>query len=306
MRLSVIFLTIFGLSMAKAQNFNIFCDFILSDMYTCQLLGVTISDNENANIIIGGEHQPGLGDINVARVIILWSNIPFIITQLFTSFPFLDTLYMMGSGLTRIQTNAFNRAHNLRVIEFIENPEFRAIHANGFLGATNLRWIDFHANQIDHIHEAAFSGLISLETLFLDVNQIHELPAKLFQPLIKLEWVVISDNQLETLDGSLFANNSNVERLSIARNRIDAIGRSFLDGMPKLLMFNTLENICANNVWFIDGVGVTLDTVRQGLTTCFDNSVDVEVPKDDVRKFTLELRGTLIIRDENGTEIIRI
>lgn len=286
----------------KAQVENIQCTFLTIDsMYTCQIFGISVADNENANINIGGVHQPGNTNDHVNRVSILFSGVPFIITQLFTTFPFLRNLQVM-SGLTRIQSNAFANAINLWNVEIMENPALQTIHANAFSGAPNIRVLDMHRNGIETIHATAFAGLNSLQSVFMEGNQIRQLPWNLFLSTFSLQTIVLDDNQLGTIDGRLFSNNTRVVRIDMARNQIDAVQRTFLDRMPALNTLNMQGNVCANSIWTVGGE-TTIETIRQELQTCFNNFDDVV---GEERNFVMKLRGTMTIRYENGTEIITI
>lgn len=81
--------------------------------------------------------------------------------------------------------------------------------------------------------------------------------------------------------------------------RINVIGRNFLDNFPQLRYFDAV-----NNSWTISGL-TTIETARRGLAQCFDNFVPV--PDDDeLRRFVIEMRGSLSLKFENGTEIIRV
>lgn len=296
-------LALCGLTAIKAQVVNVQCTFLTVDStYTCQIFGISVADNENANFVIGGVHQPGNTNAHVNRVSILFSGVPFIITQLFTTFPFLRNLQIM-SGLTRIQSNAFANAPNLWNVEIMENPSLQTIHANAFSGAPNIRILDMHRNGIETIHATAFAGLNSLQSLFIEGNQIRQLPWNLFLSTFSLQRIVLDDNQLGSIDGRLFSNNTRMVRIDMARNQINAIQRTFLDRMPALSSLNMQGNICANSFWTIGG-GTTIETIRQGLQTCFNNFVDA--PVGDERHFVMKLRGSMTIRHENGTEIITI
>lgn len=259
-----------GFSSTAAQIINLPCRFFFADgLYTCQLIGITIPENQNTNVMITGVHLFGNTNNHVQRVSILFSNVPLVITQLFTTFPFLRNLQIM-SGLTRIQSNAFANANHLDHVEIIDNPGLRTIHSNAFFGAPNLRTLDLHRNGIQVIHALAFNGLSSLQAIWLDDNNIQQLPAQVFSPMIILQKVVLDDNLLTSIDGRLFANNMFMLHIDLQRNNINSIQWNFLDRNPHLNSLNMIGNICANNNWII-GRGVTIDTIRQGLTRCFNN-----------------------------------
>lgn len=285
MKLScIIFIALGIIASANAQVVNIQCTFQnIGGLYTCSMFGITLNDNENADIVIGGLHFPDRGDADVERVQISFSSIPFIITQFFTTFPNLADIQISGAGLQRIQSNAFANARNLRTVSITLNNQFRTVNANAFNGASDIRSIDLSSNAIDSIHETAFTGATTLEVLF------------------------IQNNQLETIEGRLLANNTRVTQLNINSNQVNAIGRTFLDSLTGLQLFGANDNVCVNQSWVIGGT-TTIETVRQGLTTCFNNSAEPPPPgpDDEVRRFILELRGPLTIRNEDGSEIITI
>lgn len=288
---------------AKAQT-PVNCQFTMSGgLYTCVILGITLPDNENLFIVIGGNHVPGLTNANVERVQIQFSTIPFIISQLFLTFPNLQDFQMTASGLTRIQTNAFANAARLRTVSIINHPQFTTIHANAFSGAADVRDMQIRNNLIGEVHELAFSGATTLESLNMDQNNIAALHHNTFRTLTQLRLLSMTDNILETIDGRLLGENRLLGQIDFSRNRINAIQRNFLDNFQNLLLLNVVSNICVNNFWIIQG-GAGLDQVRTGLASCFNNFV--ETPDAEYRTFLLELIGSMIIRYENGTEIVHL
>lgn len=170
--------------------------------------------------------------------------------------------------------------------------------------------MDLQGNGITSIHETAFNGLSSVHTIFLGTNLIQRLPVQVLSTLTSLEFFHADSNRLESLDGRLFANNPRIVNLNFNFNQINAMGRNFLDFIPQILEIRFLLNRCANNHWIINFLGVTIETVRQGLSVCFNNFVETPEPEPEpegeLRRFVLELRGPLSLRFENGTEIVRV
>lgn len=300
-RFLVIFLTVFLSTPTKAQNVDVQCGFGFSlGLYACTIWDVTIDAGESATFNISGTHLPDHTNESVLSAWVRLGSIPFVITQLFTIFPNIVDFYVWAGGLERIQTNAFANAVNLKNVHIVGNNEFRVIQRNAFSDATNLETVEIIENAIETIHEAAFDGLTSVQVIHAERNQLRELPFDIFRTLTSLESIFLSDNALESLDGRLLANNPNVVRLHFARNQINAIGRNFLDGLTQLGSFNVIGNRCVDHAWLIGG-NTTIDTVQEELQNCFDNFVD-----DDVKTFVLELRGSLVLRSQNGSEIIRL
>lgn len=302
-----IFASIFlALAVVKAQTVNVNCNFaVVNSIYTCQLSGVTIDDDENQNIVIGGQHLPGLSNTLVFRVEIGASSIPFIIPQLFTTFPNLATLGISDGGILRIQTNAFANAGNLRSLNVIDNADLQEIQANAFAGAPRLVMLEILMCQLRTIHATAFNGLSELQSLNLEGNQIQQIPVDVFRPLTALNIIDLSSNSLEVIDGRLFNANTNLVAIVFYRNSISAIGKSILDNLPNIRSFNMVGNICANATWTIGVAGTTIETVREGLNSCFDNSIEPP-PEEDVKRYIIELRGSLVVRNENGTVVGRL
>lgn len=297
---------------AKAQNVVINCDFVFATVldYSCDLIGVNITDNENLPISIGGQHLQGQNNAAVRLVRIRDSNVPFIVTQFFTTFVNLERLEMIATGTTRIQPNAFNNASSLRTLQIIQSPQLREITTNTFVWAWNLEILQIIQCGVESINDLAFNGLSRLTSLSLDRNQISQLPVNVFTPLTALRMIFLGGNQLTALNGSLFEENSLLENIDFHNNRINAIGRTFVDTLTSLRFLNMIGNQCINR-FFAIGNGdqeTTVTALRQALETCFNNSGELPpiVPPGEVQIFMLELLGSLILRNVNGTEIIRL
>lgn len=69
-------------------------------------------------------------------------------------------------------------------------------------------------------------------------------------------------------------------------NKINAIERNFLDSLPNLMFLPASSNLCVNNFWNIAGE-VTIDHVREGFSTCFDN-----FDGDQLKHFLLKMKSS--------------
>lgn len=293
-------------------------------IYRCSINDGVVPDDDALNISFDGEHVDGLNDTKVNEVHIKNSETPFIIVNhLVKAFPSLDGIWIWPSGLTRIQPNAFTQARNLDHFYITRNPDLRVIPANAFEGASKLTTLEILECGVDTIHEnafngldslqllslssnqihqlppAAFSGLDNLRSLTLNNNKIHQLPPNIFQPLVALMSIHIDRNDIKFIDERLFAFNAQIEAISLSHNWINEIGWNFLDGMQRLRSFHFIDNVCADNSWEIaDSTGVTLQTIRDGLASCFLGP--------DVKEFEIELQGHFTFESEDGAEVFRI
>lgn len=292
----------------QGQTVNLNCNFLLlnDDTYVCRLSQITINDNQNANIVIGGTHVTGKNDNSVASIEIVNSNIPFIVPQLFTTFPNAYLFIVISGGLTRIQRNAFLNATNLRQISIHFEQRLSSIEENAFNGASNLNELDLGENRIENLHQASFNGLRALQRLFIDYNQIRQLHQATFSQLPLLKSIIMSRNQIESLDGRIFSNNPQITTIMISQNRINALGRNILDGLTRLKNFAAIQNVCVDNSWNLSLTAESIEIVILALEPCFSNAV-VPPPEDhEPRRIVVELRGPLTLRFENGTEVVRV
>lgn len=292
-------------STVKAETFNITCTFrqVFWDVVSCQVEDVVIPDDESLDIAFVGEHLPGWDNSRIRWVEMWSSDIPFIVTQMFTTFPNLEYV-VHGTNLLRIQENAFANAANLRRLEISWAPQLKTIDENAFAGATRLDWLQIFRCGIETIDENAFNGLSALNQLELQDLEIRELPPNVFRPLPALEVLWMSWNSLEKLDGRLFAHKPDMRIITLNHNRINAVERNFLDNLLRLRDFGMSLNLCVDKVWRIGFEGLTINRVREDLRECFDNFGPE--PEEEEKRFVIELTGHLEVFDENGTEIMSL
>lgn len=285
---------------------TISCTFALSlqGTYSCRLPSLNIADDEKQELTFDvSGHLDDLGNENVTNVEIYGGNVPFIITQIFQNFPNVRSMTISYAGLSRIQTKAFSNAVNLLTFVAYENS-ISSIEPYAFTGALSLNLINLYQNRIQNIHESAFYGVYSLMFLNLGSNNLSQLPQNLFDSQKSLTHLSVQFNHLETLDGRIFSNNLLLQDISFFGNQINSTGRGLVDGLNDLMYFDMRLNQCVDSQWTLFG-SVTLKTVIEGLEECVAN-YPVEQPIDEVRNLTLELRGSLVIRDEKGNEILRL
>lgn len=294
-----------GSPAVDAQAITVRCEFEFtqSTFYTCSLPDVTIPDDPYQEIVFDTSgHVEGLTNDDVVRATVYGGSVPFIITQFFTTFPNIRMMAISPSGLLRIQSKAFVGAYNLEQFASYRNP-LTTVESYGFAYAQNLTEIDLYNNAITTIDNNAFEGLESLIYLNIGGNNISTLSPELFSSLSSLTHFSGALNQIASLPGNTFANNRRLRNVDFFNNRIDAIGRSFLDSLDDVITIDLRGNVCSTSFWTLSN-DTTIDVVRKELEPCFANFV--EPPNGDVKTFVMELRGTLIIRDQNGNEVGRL
>ena len=268
----------------------------VNGVYHCLLRNVNVADNDSQNIVINGNHMFGRSDADVKRIDLSVSTTPFIITQFFTTFPNLEVLFGTSWGLERIQNNAFVSAVNLKQLVLGRNP-IQTLNAEAFRGLGKLTRLSVYDSELTTVNEGAFKSLESVDILFLSGNKIQSLPRNVFEPLVNLYFISLADNFLESLHGDTFSNNKLLQQVNLKNNQINSLGSSFLDNLNYLNYLNMEGNKCASGEWSLK----PRDELKRILNLCFENFID-----SDVKIFTFELRGTLLIRDEKGNEILKL
>lgn len=259
----------------QAQSDQIDCVFVRTVAnldYTCQLSNIVVNNDEQENIIIGGDHLPGQSNADVFSVRILNSEIPSILTQIFTIFPNIERLEITRGGLTQIQPGAFVDAKNLKRLIITQNSLDELLPA-AFVGATNLIELDLRSNTIGFLRPNAFIGLRQLTDLHLGFNHIRELPDNIFRPLIGLINIFLNFNRLERLHAKDFSHNSRLLRLRFPNNRIYAIERElFTESLPEAILFNFDHNVCAYTGFLF----MPIEWILNHMRVCIENFERIE------------------------------
>jgi Leucine rich repeat len=261
-----------ALTKVQSEDVNIECQFSVpagTSNYLCEVSGLTFSGDENTNFVFGGTHLVARTNEHVTHVTIHDSQVPFVIPQVFTTFPNMIHMNFNRGGLTRIQSNAVVEARRLEIFTARHNPELTRIHSNAFSGATNLLQVILSNNSIHDVHEQAFVGLQRTRVINLSNNKIRKLPEDVFRPARRLETLFFRNNQIETLYASMFAHNNIMNQIELHDNRINAIDRNFFVSIRELTWLMLLRNVCANRTFVF---GMTEEQIiKEGLAPCFEN-----------------------------------
>lgn len=261
-----------GSTAVNAETVHLTCDFLFpQDQYTCQIAAALVLDNPNATFVIGGTHVEGFNNNDVKRLWITNSNIPFVISQLFATFPNLNWATINNGGLLRLQSYGFYDGQNLEQLRIHFNPNLQTIEPTAFAGLYKLLELEIVGNSVDTITASTFVGLTALQRLQVRNTRIQSIPHDTFISHSNLREVDFHANQLTTLDGLLFANNRQLVQITFTVNRIDSIGRGFIDGLNELRYADFSGNVCINNFWFINEAS-QLQMIREGLEPCFANA----------------------------------
>lgn len=307
---SIISSILFVIALAVAdevKSTEIECDFsdISGNIYMCWMLRPIQVWHRKQNVIFTGNHLEGRTHQNVTGLMFPWDSLsttPHVLSQAFRAFPNLRSYQTIRVELEEIVSGDFIDGENLENIAIDQNPLLTTIPARAFTGASNLKTITLRENAISTIHADAFQGINKLEHVSLYNNRLKVLPENIFKQHPFLRHFGMGFNLIETLSSQLFENNPKIEVLDFFGSRINAVERNFFDNFenPELLYFG--ENQCINGMFFVNDEN-PMEKILPEFETCFQNFDKIA---DETRTLTMELRGSLVIRDQDGEEIVRI
>lgn len=311
LRFLIIFLSIFlirklvslllvvFLSASSAQTVDLECLFTVENtFYTCQLYQIEATDpNVQYNFV--GEHLPNHDNNDVVFVEILSSNTPFIIPEIFSTFPNILRLDVRRSNLQSIEFPS-DVPETLEQIFFIDN-EIPTIESGTFSPLVNATLIDLINNHIQVIEEDAFAGLTRMERLYLIGNRLSELPGRIFANMPELVYLDLENNDLSRIESETFAENHRLRTIYLEYNQITAIAPNFIRNLSQELSFINLNgNECISSSFNFQD---EFDIIRfhRALEDCYE-AFSPRAPTDD-RLLTMEFIGQLNVYDEFGNII---
>lgn len=297
----VLALVLLAVACTGQETVTATCVFLESSAgYTCSLQPFVI-ENQDQTLEIVGDHVDGFTHQDVTRVYFTsGTNISHVLTEIFVAFENLVDFSMLSIGLPLIQSGAFSDAGNLIVLSINDNL-LTELENDTFATLPRLAHLDLGQNLIQTIHPNAFNTLVSLENLYLGNNRLQNLHADTFNQLPVLRSIFLNINPLRTIEGRLFANNPRLQQVFMYSSEVHAIGSDFLDNLEQLSIIDLRENDCIDAAFSIDEDN-TIDMIRPRFSQCFENFHD----NNDTKTFVIELRGSLILRDENGNIVVEL
>lgn len=265
----------------------------------CTLNGIEVLDPE-ANVIIGGTHVEGYSDELVDVVDVVNSNTPFIIQQIFTTFPRMNELDIVNSQLETI--NIPSTGSGIFAWLFIFNNNVSRIDADSF-GENDYFFVFLVQNQIQEIHEDAFTHFGGVFSLALVNNLITEVRPRTLQPLRSAAVIDFERNRLQRIGEDMFSGNTNLQVAYLEYNQISAISPRFTSAIRNHLRFvNIFGNQCASRSFNLndDFDWAILNNV---LRTCYNNFLGVVGTE---REVTMRFTGSLVLFDEWGNLIASV
>jgi len=286
---------------AYSQDIALECAFQdFDNLYICGLTNITVLD-PSANVTFTGTHVNNRTNADVNFVGISFSNTPFIIQQLFTTFPNIVGLDITFSNL---QTLMIPPEIQLEELGLFGNNITR-IESNSLRNQTRLVQIFANENQITAIDEGAFEDLHSLESLIMSNNRIQELHPRLLSNLTQVVQIYFDRNQLVTIEEDTFSENTELIFLFLDENQIDKIHPGTISKLRNNLAFiNVAGNACIDRSFSVYPQGdVEWMTLHNLLQPCYNQYLENDT---GLKNVSIQYSGSLTIYDSFGNMIARI
>jgi hypothetical protein len=292
---------VFAALTSSTQDVEFSCTFYLSqyEEYICILEEIELTD-PNTRVTFIGEHLDNRTNEDVTNVEISFSNTPFIIPEIFTTFTNMKDFRVFFSMLENISSIPDTVQLDRMLMTGNRIPR---IENNTFITQPSIQRLDFVISSIENVEENAFIGLENCTSLTLMLNSISELHSRTFHPLINARAIDLRGNRLEIIQDELFSQNSKLEILLLENNRINAISPRFTAAFIGSLEFAFFSNNpCIDRDFDLtDDFGIIF--MHANLKRCYDNFTGAN--EGDSQTVQLQIRGTLTINDEFGNNILR-
>jgi hypothetical protein len=264
-------------TLVKTQNEKVLaCGFWFNSLndYECMIENLEIEIHQNQTIRLVGNHLGNYTNLDVVTFTITRSNIPFIIKEVFTTFPNLRNFNVANTGLRWIQWDAFRNCDTLTRITMRDNPQLSLIEPLAFAGASNVQRMIINNASLSDLHDNTFVGMSQLQYLSMERNRITKFSPRTLRPLLRLEELHLWFNLFEVLTPEMFRYNNRLTDLTFADNRINAIDRNFLQPTPLMTILMLQDNACIHfNIIF----GIHSEaTIQRVLEPCFQNFDRIE------------------------------
>lgn len=269
--------------------------FIFQSEYTCLLEGIEVT-TPGSNVTFAGVHLEGRTEADVEVVLIEYSNTPFMIPQLFTTFPNINELVIEFSNLQSIDVPDTVRLEYL--VLFYNNVT--KLESGTLRNQSRLTYLEVIHNNIQEIEEDFFNDIPNTYYVELTNNRLTALAPRTFASLRYVIYIDLKDNQLATLEADLFSSNGILRSLYLERNQISEIHNDFVNSLPINLSFVNLSlNLCVNGVFQL-GNGESRRLANHALNQCFRNFHRISA---ELKSITMQIPPNVKFYDEFGNEI---
>lgn len=291
-----------GLSAVSAQDITVECTFAVNifNEYYCFLQDIEVLDPA-VNVTFGGFHIGNRTNEDVEVIVMENSMTPFMIPQMFTTFPSLNDLTIENCGLQSIN---IPDTVQLLWLDIYRNNVSR-ISRDSIGNQSSLFFTFLDINNIEEIDEDAFAGIGSAAIyLSLYQNNISSIAPRTFQSLSEVLVIDLEGNSLVSINEEMFSQNLELDTLYLESNQINEVEPSFANNLRNSLSFIGMSgNVCVDGDFTV-GSDASWMSLNNALFTCFNNFVNGT--DDGSRSLNMNFQGRVRFFDEFGHLVVTV
>jgi Leucine-rich repeat (LRR) protein len=161
-------------------------------------------------------------------------------SNIFISFPLIQTFYVSMSDLKQIRISDFKNGLKLKNL-FFYKTQMQVVPSQVFRLCQNIDQLTLSTSPIERIAKGAFGSLRKLTALSLTYLPLTTFPNNMLANLTALVEFTFEDCGLTTLPSDFFINNQNLTKLLLKNNKLESLPDDIFDPLERLSSVN-LEN----------------------------------------------------------------
>ncbi len=170
---------------------------------------------------------------------------PEIAENMFSDYPELSQIVLIGSSLTTLPVGLFTGLSQLQELKMPSNS-FKSLPQGIFTGLTRLNRVSLSYNALANLPDELFRDATNLQTLNINNNQLTVFPADMFSYTASLEILDASDNLLSELQPGLLSGLKELRSISLTQNKIPALAPGALKDLGNLQFLDLSNNKIAS------------------------------------------------------------
>ena len=166
------------------------------------------------------------------------------------NFPYLTSLYLSGTGITKLEKKFLNGFPMLQKMWFPSIINLQFIDHDAFSNLTKLEVLSLNSSlnrtYTMSLDKRFFSNLINLKRLYLSLNRLDAIDENLFSSLHNLENLDLNSNELRSLDPKSFVGLRSLKKLNLKNNHLINFDLGILDNIPQIEKIDLIGNPITN------------------------------------------------------------
>lgn len=176
------------------------------------------------------------------------TKIQYIFNDSFLCLPYLKTLYLKKTEITRLEGNIFSSLKSLNYLEVGNSPSLAFISKYAF-NSSSLHTMKFTYNNFDferkkNYPKYLFKFCVNVRTLDLSGNHFSTGPTAedILKPLTKLVKLILTNNRMDTIHEYTFRSSKTLKEIHLNQNKLIGWKENVFQNLSNLQHLNIADN----------------------------------------------------------------